>query len=334
MLKITTHIERLLLTHDCVIVPKFGGFVLQTVPSQHKEEEHLFRPARKEIVFNTTLQHNDGLLSEAYMQAYQVNYRKAQLMLEEDVQMLLLNLQKQGKVSFGKVGSFALGSEGQIVYWPGETELFGVSSYGLPAFHFPLLQPQRAEGEETKQLSDKRRKEMLYIPVNRKLLRIVAASAAAIAMFLLISTPVKEVNQAAYRASFIPSEMVSYRPAAEMPTAEPAEASALEAEPVAAPQPVAEVKAEKKKLPVAAPVQKPINKSYHIVIASFPNEAQADEYIAGVDRSICRNVSKVARDGKYRIYADKFDNRQQAESYMSNLRQHNNYKDAWLFISR
>ena len=26
MLRIITHIERLLLTHDCVILPKFGGF--------------------------------------------------------------------------------------------------------------------------------------------------------------------------------------------------------------------------------------------------------------------------------------------------------------------
>lgn len=334
MLKITTHIERLLLTHDCVIVPKFGGFVLQTVPSQHKEEEHLFCPARKEIVFNTTLQHNDGLLSEAYMQAYQVDYRKAQLMLEEDVQMLLLALQKQGRVSFGKVGSFTLGSEGQFIYWPGETELFSVSSYGLPTFHFPLLQPLVAEHEETELLAPKKQKDTFYIPVNRQLLRLVTASAAAIAMFFLISTPVKDVNQAAYRASFIPTEMVSYRQAAETQTVKPAEVSISEVEMAVAPQPVAEIKTEQKKQQASVPKEKPIKKSYNIVIASFPDEAQADNYIARVDHSICRNVIKVVRDGKYRIYADKFDNREQAESYMYNLRQHNDYKDAWLFISR
>ena len=76
MLRIITHIERLLLVHDCVIVPKFGGFVLQTVSAVCNGEEHLFSPQRKEIVFNITLQHNDGLLSESYMQMYGVNYRK------------------------------------------------------------------------------------------------------------------------------------------------------------------------------------------------------------------------------------------------------------------
>jgi len=54
MLRIITHIERLLLTHDCVILPKFGGFVLQTLPATYQEEEHLFRPMRKEVMFNVT----------------------------------------------------------------------------------------------------------------------------------------------------------------------------------------------------------------------------------------------------------------------------------------
>ena len=84
MLRIVTHIERLLLVHDCVIVPKFGGFVLQAVPAVQQMEQHTFHPLRKEIGFNMTLQHNDGLLSESYMQMYAVSYRHAQLLLEDD----------------------------------------------------------------------------------------------------------------------------------------------------------------------------------------------------------------------------------------------------------
>ena len=51
MLRIITHIERLLLTHDCVILPKFGGFVLQILPATYEEEEYSFRPMRKEVMF-------------------------------------------------------------------------------------------------------------------------------------------------------------------------------------------------------------------------------------------------------------------------------------------
>ena len=94
------------------------------------------------------------------------------------------------------------------------------------------------------------------------------------------------------------------------------------------------VPAPEKKAFVSRPVVVQSKKMYHIVIASFPSESQADEFIAGVDRNECKHVSKVVRDGKYRIYADKFDNREAAESYMATLRSNPKYKDALLFISR
>ena len=340
MLRIITHIERLLLVHDCVIVPGFGGFVLQAVSAVYDEKEHLFNPQRKEIVFNVTLQHNDGLLSESYMQMYDVNYRKAQLMLEEDVADMKVVLQEDKKLSLGVLGSFSLGMEGQVIFHPGESDAFSVGSYGLVSFNFPQLQPVLAVREEVALLTRKRKKDILYIPVNRKLLRVAAASAAAVALFLLVSTPVKDVNQAAYTASFVPTEMVvksapGIKPAEEIASEETIAPEINEVKTerkVAAVAPSREVK--RQKITPEPAIAKPNLKMYHIVIASFPTEDQADKYIAGVDRQECKHVSKVVRDGKYRIYADKFDNREQAESYMATLRMNEKYKDAWLFISR
>ena len=337
MLRIITHIERLLLVHDCVIVPKFGGFVLQTVSAVCNGEEHLFSPQRKEIVFNITLQHNDGLLSESYMQMYGVNYRKAQLMLEEDVDDMKAALQEEKRLSFGLLGSFSLGQEGQMIFHPGESDAFSVCSYGLAAFNFPQLKPILAEREEVALLTGKKKKDTLYIPVSRKFLRVVAASAAAVALFLLVSTPVEDVNQAAYTASFVPTEMVA-RNTPEIKTEAPVETVAPETKApevkkdavVVAPAP----KVKKQEVAPKPAVSKLNQKMYHIVIASFPTEEQADKYIAGVDRKDCKHVSKVVRDGKYCIYADRFDNREQAESYMATLRTNEKYKDAWLFISR
>ena len=197
-----------------------------------------------------------------------------------------------------------------------------------------------AEREEVALLTRKRKKDILYIPVNRKLLRVAAASAAAVALFLLVSTPVKDVNQAAYTASFVPTEMVVKSAPEIKPTEEIASEETIAPEinevkterKVAAVAPSREVK--RQKITPEPAIAKPNLKMYHIVIASFPTEDQADKYIAGVDRQECKHVSKVVRDGKYRIYADKFDNREQAESYMATLRMNEKYKDAWLFISR
>lgn len=356
MFRIITHIERLLLVHDCVIVPNFGGFVLQIIPSVCDEAKDTFRPLRKEISFNSTLQHNDGLLSESYMSLHGVNYQQAQHMLEADVEQIKLALQHDKTLSLGVLGSFRLGSEGQTIFNSGETDLFSVSSYGLPVFHFPALASLQPEQQDLSQKLeiDKKKKDTFYIPVSRKLIRTAVASVAAVGLFLLISTPVKDVNQSAYTASFIPTEMVSYKavpadvvdiavadiqreaekgnPSLSPAMIKPVDNVSLKTEyPAEARKPV---KPEVKSKALASETVKSNPKMYHIVIASFPTEAQADEFIAGVDKKECQHVSKVVRDGKYRIYADKFDNREQAESYMATLRVNPKYKDAWLFICR
>lgn len=347
MLRIITHIERLLLTHDCVILPKFGGFVLQTVPAMCLEGEHLFRPMRKEIMFNVTLQHTDGLLCESYMQTYDVDYRKAQLMLEEDIEALNVSLEQEKRITLGRIGTFSIGEEGQTIFMPGDSGVFNADSYGLSSFHFPVLRSVEEEREEVALLTGKKTKDVFYIPVSRKLIRVVAASAAAIALFFVVSTPVKEVNQSAYTASFVPTEMINYR--FEGPVSQPEGIQVSQVDEMAA-ETTSKIEAPKEieiaKVPsvpevrneVAVPVLKvestASKKMYYIVIASFPTEEQANEYISGVDRAQCKNVSKVVRDGKYRIYADKFDNRADAENYMATLRKIEKYKDTWLFISR
>ena len=130
MLRIITHIERLLLTHECVILPKFGGFVLQILPATYEEEEYSFRPMRKEVMFNVTLQHTDGLLSESYMQTYGVDYRKAQLMLEEDIEALNVSLEQDKRITLGRIGTFSIGEEGQTIFTP--SRVFLRMRYGEP----------------------------------------------------------------------------------------------------------------------------------------------------------------------------------------------------------
>lgn len=435
MLRIVTHIEQLLLMHDCIIIPKLGGFVLQNLPARYRADEHTFFPTRKEVVFNTTLQHDDGLLSESYMQMYGADYRKARLMWEEDVEELKSILQQEKKLSFGRVGSFETGEEGQLIFHPGDAHIFSIESYGLPAFELPSLAQLASavkEREEDEWLVGKKKSQPMFTRFSGwNFFRAAAATAAAVALFLVISTPVKEVDQAAYTASFVPTEMVAYKVAAPgvspvLPEASAGAAASFGANrslSAAGSPPMSssdkregEEKKEKSRVadaeisipppanttfsgtekthsdtsetPLhAAPpsvsrqasgagttvhTEKPTHsgetekyvsrttptkpavqpaspavktsrpadvpaaskKMYHIVIASFPSETQANEYIARIDKSECKHVSKVVRDGRYRIYADKFDNREDAENYMATLRKNPKYKDAWLFISR
>lgn len=346
----------MLLMHDCIIIPKFGGFVLQTIPASYDKQKNQFSPLRKEVVFNSTLQYNDGLLSESYMKSYGVDYRKAQLMLDEDVQSLKAVLQQEGNVSLGNLGSFSLEEEGQILFRSNDVQTFSMDSYGLSAFYFPPLSslPKTSARPNAQVDMPALPKE----PASASIWswgwgRVAIASAAAVALFLLVSTPVKEVNQSAYTASFVPTKMVvnNKKAVTEMVPVEKKEEVKVIAEatvpaekrveskakaPIEKPV-VAESKAKtpvKQEQPVAKPTAKKSGKTYYIVIASFPTESQADQFLAGVDRKVCRNANKISNGNKYRIYADKYMSRAEAESYMKQLRNHPKYKDAWLFITR
>ena len=126
-----------------------------------------------EVMFNVTLQHTEGLLSESYMQTYGVDYRKAQLMLEEDIEALNVSLEQDKRITLGRIGTFSIGEEGQTIFTPGDSGVFNADSYGLPSFHFLVLRSLEEEREEVTLLTGKKKKDVFYIPVSRKLIRVV-----------------------------------------------------------------------------------------------------------------------------------------------------------------
>jgi hypothetical protein len=63
MSKIDKHIEELLHSHDCVIVPDFGGFITSKQSTYYNKFTSVFHPATKKTLFNKHLVFNDGLLA-------------------------------------------------------------------------------------------------------------------------------------------------------------------------------------------------------------------------------------------------------------------------------
>ena len=339
MLRIVKHIKSLLSEHDCVIIPEFGGFVLQEVAASVEADTHLFIPSHKEIVFNETLQHNDGLLIGSYMKSEECDYPAAKQSVQADVYSLKELLQKEQGAKFEKIGEFTLGKEGQLVFHPGDSEWLNANSYGMHPFSFkPLANPMA----EVPTKNVKTEKEVYYIPVSRQFIRIVAAAVVAIVLFLGTSLPVEEINHAAYTASFIPLEMAQPPVWQQDKPARPAESSEESIVRNMKQEPKAETaKTSAPVLSAPKPETKEIKKQetisgkkYHIVIGSFPTQAQADKFMKETGRKECPHMDIVLNQGKYRVYAERFNNRNEAEKYMADLRKNSRYKDAWLFICR
>jgi hypothetical protein len=322
MLRITTHLEHLLKAYDCVIVPKLGGFVLQAAPATYVGKEGLFTPMRKEVVFNASLEHNDGLLAAKYMDAYGVSFQRAYRMLEEDVEEIKSLMFKELKVSLGNVGTLHKETEGQIIFRTGDTEVFSIDSYGLSTFRIKTWEELQSESEA----SAPKKRNTYYIPINRNILRGIASAAAAVALFLMISTPVEEVNPSSYTASFVPTEVLKTPAATKARTAPSASAVKV---PVSA--------STSTSISASAPSRNTTGKTdvklptYYVIIGSVKTKKQADEVALKAERAGMKNAGKAIMSDKIRIYADSFTDKAKAEAYLAKIKQTPKYRDAWIY---
>ncbi|MCD8179020.1 MAG: SPOR domain-containing protein [Tannerellaceae bacterium] len=325
MLRIVSHIEQLLQKHDCVIVPEFGGFVSHVLHTMYDAEKHVFTPTHKEVVFNGSLRYNDGLLTESYMQEYGIDFKNAQEMVDQDTATMQMFLAKHGVVQLGRIGKLNLSATGELIFEPGTPFLSVPGAYGLSSVQLKTLQILQQE-EAALQMAREKETARASTHVYRRLLQGVATTAAAVALFFLVSTPVTDVERT-NAASMLP-KLVTISMQETTPEIQPEEEELS----IATEEQPEDLLIEESKPEVAPVVNK---KMYHIIIGSFVTDKQADEFIDNkVDPAVCPNVNKIVRGDRIRVYANRFDNREEAEQYLETIRTNPKYQDAWLFISR
>jgi nucleoid DNA-binding protein len=137
---ITAFIRELLFSHDCVILPGFGGFIGNYTPARIDKTTSTFYPPVKQISFNRNLNHNDGLLVGRLSEHSKVNYGDARNLVEEFVAGLRKKLERGEKVVFDNIGSFINNQEGNVQFEPDRNVNYHLDSYGLESFQFSPLE--------------------------------------------------------------------------------------------------------------------------------------------------------------------------------------------------
>ena len=136
---ITSFVRELLFSHDCVIVPGFGGFIGNYTPAHVDKSTGTFYPPVKQISFNRNLNHNDGLLVGKISAALNINYVDSRTNVEKFVADIRKKLESGEKVIFDHIGTFRNNQEGSIQFEPDRTVNYHLDSYGLEPFQcFPL----------------------------------------------------------------------------------------------------------------------------------------------------------------------------------------------------
>ena len=134
VIELNRHIEILLLSSDCVIVPDLGGFMTHHVDARYDDEDNMFVTPLRTLGFNPQLTMNDSLLAQSYIEAYDINYPEAIRRIEAEVTELKQHLYNDGFYEMTGIGVLSLNEDRHIVFEPCEAGLLTPSLYGLGAF--------------------------------------------------------------------------------------------------------------------------------------------------------------------------------------------------------
>jgi nucleoid DNA-binding protein len=141
---ISVYLIELLRLHDCVIVPDLGGFVTNYRPAEMDLSSNSFSPPRKEIIFSSKLDKNDGLLINHISETEGIGYLEARLIVSEFVDEIKSKLENGEKIELQKVGSLQYDRNERLIFEPEIHENLLLDAFALEGFQFPQIKHNEA----------------------------------------------------------------------------------------------------------------------------------------------------------------------------------------------
>lgn len=134
------HIEQaigdLLLRHNCVIVPAFGGFVAEQLSAKIDYDKGIMLPPRKALLFNKQLVSNDGLLINELAARASVSFDEANKELAGVVSGWNHRLKSGERIELDRVGILFLDSEHNLRFEQDRFFNLLLASFGMDQVHF------------------------------------------------------------------------------------------------------------------------------------------------------------------------------------------------------
>ena len=129
-------IVQLIIQHDCVVIPEFGGFVTKAIPSKIDYDKGIMSPPSKQLLFNIQLLNNDGLLTTEISSVNKISYADASNEIVRKVSEYHAALKEGKKITIHKVGTFQRNQEGLLIFEQDRFFNFLMASYGLDNIQF------------------------------------------------------------------------------------------------------------------------------------------------------------------------------------------------------
>ncbi|MEO8067156.1 MAG: SPOR domain-containing protein [Flavobacteriales bacterium] len=216
-MNIDPSIHDLLYDHDCVIVPRFGGLLVQYKGARIDEARKLVHPPGKEVGFNKQLTRNDGLLTDAVAKRDGVRFEEAAASIALQVDAWQSALGQGRRVELPRIGTFWIDASENLRFEPDPRSNFLKDAFGLRAVSaFPVARtfaPPALPGPTVRELKPAEIKESAPTRDRRAILWTASAAAAvlfAVATWLLAPAATDNGQQLGGWLSLLKKEPAAY----------------------------------------------------------------------------------------------------------------------------
>jgi len=187
--KFEKHISGLLEIHDCVIIPDFGGFVLNETTAGFSGRPNELLPPGKIVSFNRNLNVNDGLLANFVAKKENLSYSDAISQIRDFADYWKKVLMNGDRILLNEIGSLVQNQEQKIVFTPQENRNYSRASYGLPSLILTPVEKQNIQKVFQLPAIPRERSENVII---RRSISVAAVAAVFILAFLVVFKNISE----------------------------------------------------------------------------------------------------------------------------------------------
>ena len=335
------HLAYLLTKHECVTLPGFGAFVVQPVSHSEVRIPGSYSALSYSLSFNSKLSHNDGLLVSSIQKEQQISYNEANLRINRFVEELSQKLRLQQEIVIPGIGKLQM-SESRIVFSPDNFLTCNAANYGLADFFMPSLGDlMKVEQQVGETIQHPATPDVIWVPLNKRIFKTATSVAAAALLFFVFSTPLSNYQPHTQNAAVISIGTEETKTIDALTETSLSENTLTEDIPAVAvleagesnnASKVDEIIEVSKSDNVNQVIEEPqLNvRNYFVIIGSLPSMNAAQEQLKIVKKKFA-TADVIGNGERFRIYVEKFSNKQEAESYIEDFRKiYPDYKTAWL----
>ncbi len=315
MISIIEHIEYLMTRNDCVVVPGWGAFIAQYVPACFSVETSQFRKPMRNVSFNASVIHNDGLLVNSITRRHGLTFAEATKLIGAHVAVCRQLINEGSEVPFGRLGYFVPIGNGGVEFIPFAKEHCCDGYFGLKSYEFvPLTEWEEATQEQPAAVTASQPPPLQRGWWGRRAIQLAASIVVLIGLGLVLSTPIAMSTREHQLATLnVPDVKKQADTGSENQSLEPHRADfaikrkadtmsrRIKPSPVASRQ-VIDPEQRGKAKATATPGNKG---KYYLVICTLSSQKQVNSFFASEKRF---KNAKVRKKGKqYRIYIERGD---------------------------